>query len=277
MDASGQWKLDNNGLAEGKILQHLLQEGLQEVSDTTINNNDSDEHDIDVSNNEQLQNMMIENYRNHVMKHQKPQPPPPPPQHNKIINGNSNNSYSQRVCHPSTNNNNNGNSTSLMSHSQPCLFSVADQRLDPAHDYAHTQFHTQHSSDPRDENNLLNGPPGSKIVLNPNELALLRNEIGFLKQQNATLQKKSDKLKQLEHAYSRIDQEANGGARKAKIEIEAQNTTLEEQRTHIEMLEKALTNAQERLAAKERQAVDAVAVVDKCSHLQKLFARCSGR
>lgn len=56
-----------------------------------------------------------------------------------------------------------------------------------------------------------------------------------------------------------------------KIECEAQTTTLEEQRTHIEMLEKALTNAQERIAAKERQAIDAVAIVDKCSHLQKLL------
>lgn len=39
------------------------------------------------------------------------------------------------------------------------------------------------------------------------------------------------------------------------LEIEAQNATLEEQRNHIEMLDKALSNAQERLAAKERAAV----------------------
>jgi hypothetical protein len=39
------------------------------------------------------------------------------------------------------------------------------------------------------------------------------------------------------------------------LEIEAQNATLEEQRNHIEMLDKALVNAQERLAAKERAAV----------------------
>lgn len=56
-----------------------------------------------------------------------------------------------------------------------------------------------------------------------------------------------------------------------QIEIDAQNATLEEQRNHIEMLEKALTNAQERLAAKERAAVDAVALVDKCTHQQKLL------
>ncbi|KAL3084344.1 hypothetical protein niasHT_035170 [Heterodera trifolii] len=56
-----------------------------------------------------------------------------------------------------------------------------------------------------------------------------------------------------------------------RIELEAQSATLEEQRTHIEVLEKALSNAQERLAAKERSAVDAVAVVDKCSHLQRML------
>ena len=52
---------------------------------------------------------------------------------------------------------------------------------------------------------------------------------------------------------------------------EAQNATLEEQRNHIEMLEKALDNAQVRIADKNRQALDAAAVVDKCSHLQKLL------
>ena len=37
-----------------------------------------------------------------------------------------------------------------------------------------------------------------------------------------------------------------------KIEIDAQAKTLEEQRNHIAMLEKALNNAQERLAKRER-------------------------
>lgn len=54
-----------------------------------------------------------------------------------------------------------------------------------------------------------------------------------------------------------------------RMELEAQTATLEEQRTHIEVLEKALANAQERLAAKDRLAVDAVAIVDKCTHLQR--------
>lgn len=56
-----------------------------------------------------------------------------------------------------------------------------------------------------------------------------------------------------------------------RMELEAQSATLEEQRTHIEVLEKALANAQERLAAKDRLAVDAVAVVDKCTHLQRML------
>jgi predicted RNase H-like nuclease (RuvC/YqgF family) len=41
------------------------------------------------------------------------------------------------------------------------------------------------------------------------------------------------------------------------------------------MLDKALSNAQERLAAKERSAVDAVALIDKCSHQQKLLQEAS--
>lgn len=36
------------------------------------------------------------------------------------------------------------------------------------------------------------------------------------------------------------------------VELQAQRATLEEQRTHIAMLETALTNAQERLARKEK-------------------------
>uniref|UniRef100_A0A915P1P0 Uncharacterized protein n=1 Tax=Meloidogyne floridensis TaxID=298350 RepID=A0A915P1P0_9BILA len=56
-----------------------------------------------------------------------------------------------------------------------------------------------------------------------------------------------------------------------RLELDAQSATLEEQRTHIEVLEKALANAQERLAAKERAAIDAAAVVDKCSHLQRIL------
>lgn len=37
------------------------------------------------------------------------------------------------------------------------------------------------------------------------------------------------------------------------------------------MLEKALNNAQDRLMAKERAAKDAAALVDKCTHQQKLL------
>ncbi|KAI6226433.1 hypothetical protein M3Y99_01293600 [Aphelenchoides fujianensis] len=55
-----------------------------------------------------------------------------------------------------------------------------------------------------------------------------------------------------------------------QMEIEAQNATLEEQRNHIEILESALKNAQERLATKDRAAADAIALVDKVAHQQKL-------
>ncbi|KAK0403993.1 hypothetical protein QR680_017229 [Steinernema hermaphroditum] len=60
-----------------------------------------------------------------------------------------------------------------------------------------------------------------------------------------------------------------------RIEIEAQRVTLEEQRTHIDILEKAVRNAQDRITKKEQQAVDAAAVVDRANHLQKVVDELS--
>ncbi|KAI1707900.1 angiomotin [Ditylenchus destructor] len=278
---------------------------------------------------------MIENYRNHVLKHQKLSPKLQQHKHFAATNNFQNSVYNP----PSMNN----NSVALMSHSQPCLFPVSDQRSNMTSDCTHYQ----HSSDTRDEINQPITQPVSKAINNSNEVVLLRNENGFLKQQVEILQKKTDKLQQLEHAFLQLHQdfeqvttqrdkqeqlekmavlkleqrlqslsqenenlqresarlqlfveqhsqlsdaeqqvvqlnmflndliaknkEMSAMQEQQKVEIDAQSATLEEQRTHIDMLEKALNNAQERLAAKERQAVDAVAIVDKCSHLQKLL------
>nr|pir hypothetical protein F59C12.3 - Caenorhabditis elegans [Caenorhabditis elegans] len=54
-----------------------------------------------------------------------------------------------------------------------------------------------------------------------------------------------------------------------KMEIEAQNQTLEEQRNHIAMLEKALANSQERLAKREKKCEELSAVVAHADELRK--------
>lgn len=54
-----------------------------------------------------------------------------------------------------------------------------------------------------------------------------------------------------------------------KMEIEAQNQTLEEQRNHIAMLEKALANSQERLAKREKKCDELSAVVTHADELRK--------
>ncbi|PIC15421.1 hypothetical protein B9Z55_022401 [Caenorhabditis nigoni] len=54
-----------------------------------------------------------------------------------------------------------------------------------------------------------------------------------------------------------------------KMEIEAQNQTLEEQRNHIAMLEKALANSQERLAKREKKCDELSAVVNHADELRR--------
>ncbi|CAJ0610307.1 unnamed protein product [Cylicocyclus nassatus] len=56
-----------------------------------------------------------------------------------------------------------------------------------------------------------------------------------------------------------------------RLELEAQNATLEEQRTHISMLEKALSNAQERLAKREKVCDELTLAAERANHLQRLL------
>ncbi|VDM60258.1 unnamed protein product [Angiostrongylus costaricensis] len=56
-----------------------------------------------------------------------------------------------------------------------------------------------------------------------------------------------------------------------RLELEAQNATLEEQRTHISMLEKALSNAQERLAKREKVCDELTIAAERANHLQRLL------
>ncbi|KJH48772.1 hypothetical protein DICVIV_05097 [Dictyocaulus viviparus] len=56
-----------------------------------------------------------------------------------------------------------------------------------------------------------------------------------------------------------------------RLELEAQNATLEEQRTHISMLEKALSNAQERLVKREKVCDELTIAAERANHLQRLL------
>uniref|UniRef100_A0AC35GP97 Uncharacterized protein n=1 Tax=Panagrolaimus sp. PS1159 TaxID=55785 RepID=A0AC35GP97_9BILA len=78
-------------------------------------------------------------------------------------------------------------------------------------------------------------------------------------------------LTMLLNEYVAQNKELQNRQERQKVELEAHIVTLNEQRNHIDMLEKALTNAQEKLATKDRQLQDYNAVVERCNHVQKLL------
>jgi hypothetical protein len=78
-------------------------------------------------------------------------------------------------------------------------------------------------------------------------------------------------LTMLLNEYVAQNKELQNRQERQKVELEAHIVTLNEQRNHIDMLEKALTNAQEKLATKDRQLQDYNALVERCNHVQKLF------
>uniref|UniRef100_A0A7E4V2M5 Angiomotin_C domain-containing protein n=1 Tax=Panagrellus redivivus TaxID=6233 RepID=A0A7E4V2M5_PANRE len=55
------------------------------------------------------------------------------------------------------------------------------------------------------------------------------------------------------------------------VEIEAQNETLKEQRRHIDVLENALQNAQDRIAVKDRQIMESNVLIERCNKLQQML------
>jgi hypothetical protein len=69
-------------------------------------------------------------------------------------------------------------------------------------------------------------------------------------------------LTMLLNEYVAQNKELQNRQERQKVELEAHIVTLNEQRNHIDMLEKALTNAQEKLATKDRQLQDYNAVVE---------------
>ncbi|CAD5229026.1 unnamed protein product [Bursaphelenchus okinawaensis] len=299
-------------LGEGQLLQHLLQEA---ASIPKGLDQDSAQDIEEFSTEHQLQSM-IENYQNHVLKHQiqnNGRSAGPSNYHNSRA-GSSEGPTRHRILKSSH------TPAPAISHSQPCLF-VTDHQTD---DSVGSQYA---SSDTREAGDYKH------------EIDALRAENSFLRQQIDSLKKKNSGFKKLEMAYEKIENEFNQMVlrrdkqekleqtvrgkmeqtiqrvanenellqrqveklnlivaqhhqtdpqnsmndlisqykellaikNRQQVEMDAQNATLIEQRNHIEMLEKALKNAQERLKDKERSSVDAVALVDKCTHQQKLL------
>ncbi|VDM75944.1 unnamed protein product [Strongylus vulgaris] len=90
---------------------------------------------------------------------------------------------------------------------------------------------------------------------------------------NAQAMEKADSCTSMSH-YSKpsfSDKELTAVKERQRLELEAQNATLEEQRTHISMLEKALSNAQERLAKREKVCDELTLAAERANHLQRLL------
>jgi chromosome segregation ATPase len=94
----------------------------------------------------------------------------------------------------------------------------------------------------------------------------LQHEVANLNTADYSLPNQQQQIQQLTSVINEL-----APNEQQRAEVEAQNATLIEQRSHIDVLEKALTNAQERIRERERQVIDAAGVADKCSHLQKLL------
>lgn len=95
----------------------------------------------------------------------------------------------------------------------------------------------------------------------------LEKQIDILINENNSLKKRTEEKNKIEHQndvskMKRFINELMEIKERQCIEIDAQNATLQEQRNHIDMLEKALFNAQERYNLKERQLSE-MAMVNK--------------
>nr|CAD2169472.1 unnamed protein product [Meloidogyne enterolobii] len=344
--------VNENALNEASILPHLLHEANEQAQQQVI---ETMEENDEICDEDQLQNM-IENYSKHVIKQTQNQ-------QMEQTNKNSSKTAERSTSHLQKKITAQQQQTP-MSHSHPCLFldgTKSNEDSGKRPDNLPQQASKTTKEIPF-KNNLYKSESDRTEKISTNQQ--LENENKFLngiqqqkddqnstnliqqKQQIEKLQRKCNRLEQLESSYRKIEkdyeqmlcqqerreelskiaiqklehqlrvldaeneqlrsQNANIGAifgvqqktgevnndqqihfllnelipknnellviqERQRLELDAQSATLEEQRTHIEVLEKALANAQERLAAKERAAIDAAAVVDKCSHLQRIL------
>uniref|UniRef100_A0A915BY13 Angiomotin C-terminal domain-containing protein n=1 Tax=Parascaris univalens TaxID=6257 RepID=A0A915BY13_PARUN len=311
-------------LHEGRLLSSLLHEAHNiSASNNKINSqaNGNDKEQLDDA---QLQ-QMIDKYQSQVLQQQ------------QRITNHGNHEIIRSFASPSS------SATPQMppmSHSQPCLITVADQKNElmgesapPSYPHASSSKET---AEPRENASLK-----AKLLSSQKLLTALQEENASLKQQCEFLKKKSTRLQQLESAYETIEREyENLTAQKErqdnlekavraklekqiaryaaenemlhervdeltqrlqiepqadqlnklnlilnemipqnkellackerqKMDIEALEVTLKDQRNHIQILEKALSNAQEKVWRKEKEVEELTAGAERAAALQR--------
>ncbi|VDO27561.1 unnamed protein product [Onchocerca flexuosa] len=308
-------------LQEGRILNSLLHEAHNiSTSNNKINAQQVDDNEIDGVEDAKLQ-QMISKYQSQVIQQQQ---------------------LSNRTNHELIKSFATSSATAAqqqmppMSHSQPCLITINDQKNELVTESVSPVYHPSPPFDGSEHTNLK-----AQLIANQNLVRALQDENSALKQQCDFLTVKASRLQQLEKAYETIEKEyENLTAQKErqdnlekaarmkmeqqiarctsenemlrtkiaelirriqaedqseqinklnlllneiipqnkelmtckerqKMDIEALEVTLKDQRNHIQILEKALGNAQEKAWRKEKEVEELTERVERAESLQK--------
>ncbi|VDM43707.1 unnamed protein product [Toxocara canis] len=276
-------------LHEGRLLSSLLHEAHNISTSNNKINAQANGNEKEQLEDAQLR-QMIDKYQSQVLQQQ------------QRISGHSNHEIIRSFASPSS------SATPQMppmSHSQPCLITIADQKNEmmgesapPSYPHASSSIET---AEPRENASLK-----AKLLTSQKLLTALQEENSSLKQQCEFLKKKTTRLQQLESAYETIEREYENltaqkehqdnleKAIRAKLEKQvaryaAENEMLHErveeltQRLQIEpqadqlnklnlILNEMIPQNKELLACKERQKMDIealeVTLKDQRNHIQ---------
>ncbi|VIO88975.1 Uncharacterized protein BM_BM4590 [Brugia malayi] len=306
-------------LQEGRILNSLLHEARNiSTSSNKINAQQVDDTGIDAAEDTKLQ-QMINKYQSQVIQQQLSSRN----NHELIKSFAASAVTAQQQMSP-------------MSHSQPCLITINDQKNELVAESVSPVYHPSPPFDGSEHANLK-----AQLIANQNLVRALQDENSALKQQCDFLTLKASRLQQLEKAYETIEKEyENLTAQKErqdnlekaarmkmeqqiaryasenemlrtkiaelirriqaedqseqinklnlllseiipqnkelmtckerqKMDIEALEVTLKDQRNHIQILEKALGNAQEKAWRREKEVEELTEKVERAESLQK--------
>ncbi|VDN00865.1 unnamed protein product [Thelazia callipaeda] len=309
-------------LQEGRILNSLLHEAHNiSTSNNKISCQQVDDIEINEVEDAKLQ-QMISKYQSHVLQQQ------------QQLSNRASHELIKTFASPSAAKIH--QKITPMSHSQPCLITISDQKNDLVAESAQQVYHP---SPPFDGNEIASLK--AQLIANQNLVRALQDENSALKQQCDFLTLKASRLQQLEKAYETIEKEYENlttqkerqdslekAARvkmeqqitryasenemlrakvaelirriqmedqseqinklnlllneiipqnkellickeRQKMDIEALEVTLKDQRNHIQILEKALGNAQEKALRKEKEVEELTEKVERAESLQK--------
>ncbi|KAK6112665.1 hypothetical protein QQG55_48545 [Brugia pahangi] len=306
-------------LQEGRILNSLLHEAHNiSTSSNKINAQQVDDTGIDAAEDTKLQ-QMINKYQSQVIQQQLSSR-----NNHELIKSFAASAVTAQQQMPP------------MSHSQPCLITINDQKNELVAESVSPVYHPSPPFDGSEHANLK-----AQLIANQNLVRALQDENSALKQQCDFLTLKASRLQQLEKAYETIEKEyENLTAQKErqdnlekaarmkmeqqiaryasenemlrtkiaelirriqaedqseqinklnlllseiipqnkelmtckerqKMDIEALEVTLKDQRNHIQILEKALGNAQEKAWRREKEVEELTEKVERAESLQK--------